>query len=306
MIQSIFPENYVWYADGPGEVLIPQMMQGFRFDHVFYTGSTHIGKKIYQMAAEQLVPVTLELGGKSPCVIESDANLEVAARRIALARFSNAGQMCVAPDYLLIHASIAPKFTEILKAAIIKMYSQDAQQCYHYGKIINSRQYDRLVNYLQDGEIILGGKTNAAQLYIEPTLMTHIKEGAQIMEDEIFGPILPIFTFNTMEDALAKINRHPDPLAFYIFTGSGEKEREWIKRVPFGGGCVNNCSWHLTNHQLPFGGRGNSGIGKYHGRFSFDTFSHHKAIMRTPTWFDPAMKYPPLKGKMGLFKFFIR
>ena len=306
IIEEIFSKEYILYSEGEGATIIPQMMNNFRFDHVFYTGSIPVGKIIYEMAAKQLVPVTLELGGKSPCVVERDAKISIAAKRIALAAFSNAGQMCVAPDYVLVHQSVKEKFVEELKKAVQLFFSEGPSSSYNYGKIINEKQFNRLVNYLNHGKIVHGGKYDAATLYIEPTIVEDVPVNAAIMEEEVFGPILPILSFSSFEEAKTSIDHNSNPLAFYIFTESREKEKQWIEKISFGGGCVNNASWHLTNFNLPFGGRGNSGIGAYHGKFSFDVFSHQKAIMKTPTWFDPKIKYPPFKGKLNLFKKIIR
>jgi aldehyde dehydrogenase (NAD+) len=306
IITKTFDEKYILFVEGDGATVIPEMMNDFIFDHVFYTGSTTVGKIIYQMAAKNLVPVTLELGGKSPCVVESDANIEVAARRIALTKFSNCGQMCVAPDYLLVHTSIKDKLITELKKSIEKFYTADPATAYSYGKIINEKQFNRLLGYLQNANIIYGGSHDAAKLFITPTLIDNVALSSSVMQDEIFGPVLPVITFNTKEEALKIIEQHKNPLAFYVFTQSGTKECEWLDSVSFGGGCVNNASWHLTNYHLPFGGRGFSGTGTYHGKFSFNTFSHKKAIMKTPTWFDPGIKYPPFKGKLKLFKWVIK
>jgi aldehyde dehydrogenase (NAD+) len=306
IIEENFSKEYISYTEGNGTTIIPQMINAFHFDHIFYTGSIPVGKIIYEMAAKQLIPTTLELGGKSPCVVESDAKLTVAAKRIALAKFSNAGQMCVAPDYVLVHQSVKEKFITELKNAVRQFFSEDPLTSYNYGKIINEKQFNRLVKYLQHGKIVYGGECNVPNLYIEPTIIEGVPEEATIMDEEIFGPVLPILTFRSFEEAKAIIERNPNPLAFYVFTESKEKEKQWIEKVSFGGGCVNNASWHLTNFNLPFGGRGNSGIGAYHGKYSFDVFSHQKAIMKSPTWFDPKIKYPPFKGKLNLFKKLIR
>lgn len=306
IIREVFSEEYVLYVEGDGAQVVPEMMNNFRFNHVFYTGSTAVGKHIYQMAAAQLIPVTLELGGKSPCVVESDANIQVAARRIAVTKFSNAGQMCVAPDYVLVHTSKKNELIQALKNAIQLFYSDDPASSYNFGKVINERQFRRLTGYLNQGTIIHGGKHNISGLYIEPTIIENVSPEAPLMKEEIFGPILPVLVFNTMEEAIAIIQNNPDPLSFYIYTSSTKKEKEWLQGVSFGGGCVNNSSWHFTNHHLPFGGRGNSGIGRYHGQYSFEVFSHAKAIMKTPAWFDPAIKYPPFKGKLKIFKWVIK
>ena len=306
IIDATFEKQYVQFIEGEGAVVIPSMMNEFVFDHVFYTGSTAVGKIIYQMAAANLVPVTLELGGKSPCVVEADADITVTANRIAMTKFSNAGQMCVAPDYLLVHESVKEKLILAFKHSMKKFFGSDASLSYDYGRIINQQQFDRLAAYLKQGNILIGGNTNREQLYIEPTIMDQVSITSPIMNEEIFGPILPILTFSTREEAKAIISQHKNPLAFYVFTSSSKKEAAWMDEIPFGGGCVNNAALHLTNHQLPFGGRGLSGSGKYHGKFSFETFSHQKAVMKTPTWLDPAVKYPPFKGKLKLFKWIIK
>lgn len=306
IIESVFPKEYILYIPGDGATVIPAMMNHFRFDHVFYTGSTTVGKIIYKMAAEQLVPVTLELGGKSPCVVESDANINIAAKRIAMTKFSNAGQMCVAPDYVLVHTSKKDALISALKNKIRQFFTDTPEQSENSGKLINEKQFNRVVNYLSQGNLVYGGRYDKESLFIEPTLIDNIHPGAAVMKEEIFGPVLPIISYNTPEEALAIIAQNPNPLAFYIFTSNSDKEKQWLDAVPSGGACVNNASLHLTNPGLPFGGRGFSGTGAYHGKYSFDTFSHKKAVMKTPTWFDPFIKYPPLKGRLGLFKWIIR
>jgi aldehyde dehydrogenase (NAD+) len=306
IIEDVFPSEYILYVQGDGASVVPEMMNNFSFDHVFYTGSTTVGKIIYKMAAEKLVPVTLELGGKSPCIVESDANIKVAARRIAVTKFSNAGQMCVAPDYVMVHESVKEKFIAAIKKTVEQFFGDKPEQSENYGKIINENQFHRIAGYLSSGKILFGGKSDKKSLFIQPTLLDDVKVSDDVMKDEIFGPVLPVLTFKTKEDVLNIIAQHSNPLAFYVFTSSKEKENDWLHSVAFGGGCVNNASWHLTNHHLPFGGRGFSGTGNYHGKYSFDTFTHKKAIMKTPTWFDPAIKYPPFKGKLRLFRWIIR
>jgi aldehyde dehydrogenase (NAD+) len=307
IIEKTFPSEYILYVQGDGATVIPDMMNNFTFDHVFYTGSTAVGKIIYKMAAEKLVPVTLELGGKSPCIVESDANIKVAARRIAITKFSNAGQMCVAPDYVLVHESVKDGFIEAIKETIQKFFTDKPEESYNYCKIINERQFNRIASYLfSSGTKLYGGRVEKEKLFIEPTILVDVSLDAPVMNDEIFGPVLPIVSFNTAEEAKRIIERHPNPLAFYVYTTSVKKEKEWLEAVPAGGCCVNNSAWHLTNHHLPFGGRGFSGTGCYHGKYSFNTFSHKKSVMKTPTWFDPNIKYPPFKGKLKLFKWIIR
>ncbi|MBM3414033.1 MAG: aldehyde dehydrogenase [Bacteroidetes bacterium] len=302
IIASVFEPTYVYLMEGDGATVVPSLMDSFRFDHVFYTGSTAVGRIIYRMAADKLTPVTLELGGKCPCVVEDDASIVVAAKRIALAKWNNAGQMCVAPDYILIHASVRDRFIAVLQKVMEQFFSADPSQCDHYGRIINTRQFDRLVNYLSMGTILAGGTYDRNTLFIAPTLLTDVKMDSPLMQEEIFGPLLPILSFTSFEEACSIITRKPNPLAFYVYTESREKEKQWLQRIPAGGACVNNSVFHLLNHRLPFGGRGTSGVGAYHGRYSFDTFSHRKSILKTPTWTDPSVKYPPFRGKLWIFK----
>ena len=306
IISETFDERYVLFTDGDGATVIPEMMNNFIFDHIFYTGSTAVGKLIYQMAAKNLIPVTLELGGKSPCVVAQDADITVAANRIAMGKFSNAGQMCVTPDYILVHTSQKEALITALKKTLENFFGKDAKQSYDFGRIINCKQFDRLISYFKEGNIIYGGNSDRSKLYIEPTLMDNISLDSPIMKEEIFGPILPIIAFSSMQEALDIIDRNKNPLAFYIFTQNKEEEKKWIDAIPFGGGCVNNVVFHLTNHKLPFGGRGSSGTGSYHGKFSFDTFTHKKAILKTPSWFDPKAKYPSYKGKLSIFKWLMK
>lgn len=306
IIEETFDPGYILFVEGDGAKVVPDMMDSFSFDHIFYTGSTNVGKIIYESAAKRLVPVTLELGGKSPCVVESDADIKVAARRIMMTKFSNAGQMCVAPDYVLVHASKKEMLVDEMKKTLSSFFGADAKQSNDFGKIINEKQFDRLLGYLKDGKIIQGGNSDKNVLYIEPTLMDDIKMDAAIMSEEIFGPILPIISFTKEEDAVAIIEKNKNPLAFYVFTSSSAKEDYWLNSVAFGGGCINNASVHLTNHKLPFGGRGFSGTGQYHGKFSFATFSHYKAILKSPTWLDPSVKYPPYGGRLKFLKWIIK
>lgn len=306
IISETFDEKYILIIEGDGAIVVPEMMNNFIFDHVFYTGSSTVGKIIYGMAAKNLVPVTLELGGKSPCIVTEDADITVAAKRIAMGKFSNVGQMCVTPDYVLVHTSQKEALVTALKKSLENFFGKDAKESYDYGRIINDKQFDRLLTYFTQGNIIYGGQYDKTQLYIEPTLIDSIGPDAAIMKEEIFGPVLPIITFTNMEEAIEIIDKNKNPLALYIFTSGIDNEKKWINAIPFGGGCVNNVVFHLTNHKLPFGGRGFSGTGSYHGKFSFDTFTHQKAILKTPVWFDPSAKYPSFKGKLSIFKRFMK
>ena len=306
MISGIFPAEYIKVVTGDGAEVVPAMMKAFRFDHVFYTGSIPVGKIIYQMAAEKLVPVTLELGGKSPAIVSADADIAVAAKRIAFGKFVNTGQSCIAPDYVLVHNDVKEIFLQKLTETVINFFSADAVNNYDYGKIINEKRFDKLISYLEMGEVVSGGQYNREKLFIAPTILKEVSQLSPVMQEEIFGPVLPVIGYDTTEEAMHIVQENATPLAFYLFTNNIREEKEWIQKVSFGGGCINNADWHFTNLNLPFGGVGSSGIGSCHGKYSFDTFTRAKAIMKTPTWFDPAFKYPPLKGKLKLFKWFIR
>jgi aldehyde dehydrogenase (NAD+) len=306
IISAVFPPEFVKVIQGDGASVVPEMMNMFRFDHVFYTGSIPVGKIIYQLAAKDLVPVTLELGGKSPAIVEADADLTSAARRIVMGKFLNVGQTCIAPDYLLVHVSVKNDLVEKIKAAIQQFYGVNAADSYDYGKIINEKRFDKLVSYLTQGNIIYGGQHDKNKLFVAPTLIENVSMDASLMTEEIFGPLLPVQGFTTTEEAMQLVQQNANPLALYLFTGSKNKEKQWMEAVPFGGGCINNADWHFTNHHLPFGGVGNSGMGAYHGKFTFDSFTRQKPVLKTPTWFDPDIKYPSLKGKLKLLKWLIR
>jgi len=304
IITETFDSKYIKVIEGDGAQVVPLMMNEFHFDHIFYTGSVNVGRSIYRHAAEQLIPVTLELGGKSPAIVEKDADIKVAARRITLGKFLNAGQTCIAPDYVLVHESIQDLLIAEIKNSIETFYTDS--KGYEFGKIINESRFNKLLSYLNEGSVVHGGESDLNSLYIAPTLLTNIKQDALIMKEEIFGPILPIITFSTFNEALNIVRQNANPLSFYLFTQNKSIEDTWISNVAFGGGCINNSAWHFANPNLPFGGVGNSGMGSYHGRFSFDLFTRLKPVMKTPNWFDPKIKFPPLKGKINLFKKLIR
>ncbi|WP_346236043.1 aldehyde dehydrogenase [Niabella insulamsoli] len=306
IIARTFDPNYVRCVCGDGAEVISKLTRDFRFDHIFYTGSTAVGKIIYQTAAAQLIPVTLELGGKSPCVVTARANLRLAAKRIALAKFSNAGQMCITPDYLLVHASVKDAFLTQLKEVIVDFFGADPKSSYDYGRIINDKQFERLEGYLQTSQVVFGGATDRDTLYIAPTILEAPDINAPIMKEEIFGPLLPVFTYQSDEEALRLINHNPNPLAFYIFSDDKKEAETWLGSVPSGGACTNAVAVHYLNRNLPFGGIGNSGIGRYHGKFSMETFSHQRAILKAATWPDLKMAYPSFKGKLSILKKLIR
>lgn len=306
MLSTLYPPEFVRIVQGDGADVVTGMMQSFRFDHVFFTGSVPVGRRIYQLAAKDLVPVTLELGGKSPVVVEPDADIATTVRRIILGKFINAGQTCVAPDYLLVHADIRQRLLTGLQDTLLAFYGVKPEDSYDYAKIIHEKRFDTLVSYLSQGKIITGGRYDRQRMFIEPTLIEDVPLQSPLMQEEIFGPILPVFTYRTMEEALTIVRQHPDPLAFYLFTRDTGKQKDWMEQFSFGGGCINNTVWHFANPHLPFGGVGNSGTGAYHGKYSFQVFTHAKPVMQTPVWIDPSVKYPPYKGKLKWFRFFFR
>jgi aldehyde dehydrogenase (NAD+) len=302
IIQETFDNNYVKVISGNGAEVIPAMMRQFTFNHIFYTGSIGIGKEIYKLAANNLIPVTLELGGKSPCIVYEDADIKVAAKRIILGKFLNAGQTCIAPDYLLVHETIKNELLNELKYTIQKFYSLQPSGSSDYGKIINERRFDKLLSYLDTEKIFYGGDSNRESLYIGPTILTGISLNDAIMKEEIFGPILPVLSFTTTEQAMSIVQQNENPLALYLFTKNEKTEVLWLAKIPFGGGCINNTVIHFANMQFPFGGIGSSGSGAYHGKNTFDVFTHAKPVLKTSTAIDPSIKYPPYKGKLKWYK----
>lgn len=304
IIKENFDENYFRVVQGDGSVVVPEMMNAIRFDHVFYTGGYNIGKSVYELAASKLIPVTLELGGKSPVIVEKDATIGSAAKRIVLGKFMNAGQTCVAPDYLLVHRDIQEELISALKKEIKNSFGENAQQSVDYCRIINRKRLEALVSLVEetDGEIVLGGKHDADDLYIAPTLINNVSLTSCIMKEEIFGPILPIISFSTREEAMQIVSKNKNPLAFYLFTSNSKTEQEWLEKTSFGSGCINNTLQHLGNPNLPFGGIGNSGIGSYRGQHSFREFTHTRGILKTPVWLDPFFKYPPFGNKLKILR----
>ncbi|RPF55698.1 aldehyde dehydrogenase [Aquisalibacillus elongatus] len=303
MITETFEEKYITVVQGDKEVSQELLEQPL--DFIFFTGSVNVGKIIMEKASQQLIPVTLELGGKSPCIVDKDAKLEYAARRITWGKFVNAGQTCVAPDYLLVHRDIKQPLIDHLKKEIEKMYSEDPMQSGDFSKIVNDAHFDRLVSYLDQGKIVYGGKSDRTNRQINPTLVDNVDWTSKMMHDEIFGPILPILTYENLEEIHDHIEHSRNPLALYFFS-ENEKKQEWaIKNISFGGGCINDTIMHLGNNQLPFGGIGTSGIGKYHGKYSFDAFTHEKSVLKQTTSFDLAFRYPNSKvGRKILKKLF--
>ena len=278
-----------------------------RFDHIFFTGSQAVGKTVMAAASEHLTPVTLELGGKSPCVVERTANIPLAARRIVFGKFLNCGQTCVAPDYIYCDRAVHDRLVSELKRQIALQFGPRPLENPDYGRIVNEKHFTRLCRLMASGETVHGGGTDPEALRIEPTVLDGVGFGDPVMGEEIFGPLLPILTYNRLDEALAEIEARPHPLAFYLFTGDRALARRVMARCSFGGGCVNDVVIHLATSHMPFGGFGESGMGAYHGRAGFDAFSHAKSIVDKKTWLDLPMRYQPYRPvKERMIRFFLR
>ena len=297
LVARYFDKALLSVIQGPGEIVIPQLLDHHRPDHLFFTGSTRVGRAIAQQAAPKLIPVTLELGGKSPAVVESSARLKTAARRIAFGKWLNAGQTCVAPDYVLVQRSRKQDFIEALKEVLGEFYPQGALRSPDYGRIIHREHFRHLQGFLDPRYIAYGGEVSEDDLQIAPTILVDLEADHPVMAEEIFGPILPVFTYDKPEEAIRFIQRYPCPLAFYLFSENKALQRSFVENLSFGGGAINSTVLHLSNPHLPFGGKGDSGMGQYHGKHGFDTFSHQKSILKNATWLDLAMKYPPYTAR---------
>jgi aldehyde dehydrogenase (NAD+) len=304
LIEAIFSNEEVQVVEGGLEETQELLKQ--RFDYIFFTGSTNVGKIMMKAAAEHLTPVTLELGGKSPCLIEESANIDIAAKRCAWGKFLNAGQTCVAPDYVLVPAKLQDQFIDRMHHHLKVFYTDNAAKSVDYPRIVNQKHFDRLKELIITDKIAFGGHLNREENFIDPTVMKNVTWTDKIMEDEIFGPLLPVIPYENLDEAIENILARPKPLAFYVFSESSQKTKEIISKVPFGGGCVNDTVIHLANPNLPFGGVGTSGIGSYHGQKSFDTFTHYKSVYSQGTMVDIPLRYPPYEGKLGLLKLLLR
>ncbi len=302
LLNETFDEGYVSVIEGEKETT-SALING-AFDYIFFTGSVEVGKIVMQAAAKNLVPVTLELGGKSPTIVDKCARLDVAAKRIIWGKLLNTGQTCVAPDYIYVHKEVREAFILKLKEAIMAFYGGDASKSKDYGRIVNEKQFDRLRALIEDnqGKIIYGGSHCRETLYIEPTLFDRVTWQDTIMEDEIFGPLLPILEYENLNEVIAVINGKPKPLALYVFTEDQRVEATVLSQTSFGGGCVNDTIFHVSSPHLPFGGVGASGMGSYHGRTSFETFSHQKNILKRGTRFNLELLYPPYGNKLSLIR----
>lgn len=307
IIDETFAPNYISCVRGAGATVGPMLIERFNFDHIFFTGSQTVGRQILAMAAPKLCPVTLELGGKSPAIVHSDARLEVAAQRLVWAKLFNAGQTCVAPDYLLVQQSVMAPLVKLLKQTIERFLGPDPAQSPDYARIVNRRQFERLTGYLQCGRVLHGGRHNAEQRYLEPTLLDQVTCNDPVMRDEIFGPILPIIGYNTIDEIVPIVRRNRYPLALYLFTGSKKIERYVLDNVEFGGGAINNALTHLANPKLPFGGVGSSGMGNYHGYRTFQMMSHQKSILKTSSKINIKILFPPYNRlKMKFARLFMK
>ncbi|MEG4146018.1 aldehyde dehydrogenase [Microcoleus sp. Pol12B5] len=300
MISKTFDPAYVAAVEGGVE--ISQQLLAEKFDHIFFTGGTKIGRIVMEAAAKHLTPVTLELGGKSPCIVDSDIQIEYTAKRIAWGKFLNAGQTCIAPDYLLVDKKVKPALMAAIKTAIHEFYGDDPQTSPDYSRIINQRQLDRLSGFIKDGEIVVGGEVKPEDRYIAPTVLDRVSWDSPVMQDEVFGPILPVLEYDDFGEAIAQINARPKPLALYLFSKNKEKQERVLRETSSGGVCLNDTVMQVGVKDLPFGGVGDSGIGSYHAKASFDTFSHYKSVLQKSFLLDLKWRYAPYKGKLDLIK----
>jgi len=304
IIESVFDKNLVAVVEGGVDVSTELLAE--RWDYIFFTGSVQVGKIVAKAAARFLTPVTLELGGKNPCIIDKTANIKLAVKRIVWGKFINGGQTCIAPDYLLIHKSVKDNFVSCFKSEIEIAYGKNPEDSKDYPRIVNQRNFDRLASMLENETFLVGGKTNREDNYIAPTLIDEPSLDSEIMKGEIFGPISPVISYETEKDLENIIHKYEKPLALYVFSGNKKFANKMITKYSFGGGTINDTTVHFANHHLPFGGVGESGIGSYHGKQTFDLFSHKKGVTRRYNWLDLPMRYAPYKGKLKTLKTFMK
>ncbi|MCQ2576622.1 MAG: aldehyde dehydrogenase [Treponema sp.] len=297
IIAECFPPEYVTTISG-GRAENTYLLDE-HFDYIFFTGSKAVGKEVMRRAAEHLTPVTLELGGKSPCIIDEKVNINLAAKRLVFGKLLNCGQTCVAPDYVYVHSSVKEQFVEAVKAQIVKQYGEKPLENPDFGKIINEKHFNRVAGLINKDKVVFGGNTKPETLQIEPTVMVDVTFDDAVMQEEIFGPLMPIMTYDNLDDVIAKINSMESPLALYIFTNSSKTAKKVVRNCRFGGGCVNDTIVHLATSSMGFGGFGESGMGAYHGKTGFETFSHLKSILEKKNWIDMPMRYQPYKGFWG-------
>ena len=301
MIEELFRCDYIACVTGGVEETTALLRQ--KTDHILFTGSARVGAIVMKAAAEHLTPVTLELGGKSPCIVHEDAKLDVAVRRIASGKFLNAGQTCVAPDYVLVHRAVKEEFLEKLRQHVLKTYGQDASESPDVCRIVDDRHFRRIVSLIDPGRVVVGGQSDAATQHIAPTVMRDVTLDDPIMAEEVFGPVLPVMEYSDFKDIYHVVSALPrHPLACYIFTESKSTQKELVRTIQFGGGCINHCMQHLGNPNLPFGGVGRSGFGSYRGFSGFERFSHRKSVLKAASWIDPSLVYPPYRGKLNALR----
>ncbi|WP_298519766.1 aldehyde dehydrogenase [uncultured Kordia sp.] len=304
IVSAVFDENHVKVVQGG--VPVSQELLALRWDYIFFTGSVNVGKIVAQAAAPHLTPVTLELGGKNPCIVDIHSDFKLTAKRIVWGKFLNAGQTCIAPDYLIVQAQAKFDFVKVLIAEIEAAYGKNPEESPDYPRIINQKNFQRLTAMLEDQKVLHGGIVHKDDLYIEPTILDEPALDSNVMLDEIFGPILPIQVYSSLEDINTIISHYEKPLALYVFSNDKKFAKRIINRYSFGGGAINDTVTHFVNHRMPFGGVGHSGMGAYHGKGSFDTFSHKKSITNKKTWLDIPVRYAPYKGKLKILKIFLK
>uniref|UniRef100_UPI00404A30ED aldehyde dehydrogenase n=1 Tax=Flavobacterium sp. TaxID=239 RepID=UPI00404A30ED len=305
IINNNFPNEYFYVLEGG--VLETTKLLEHKFDKIFFTGSTSVGKIVYEAAAKHLTPVTLELGGKSPTFVLADTNIKKTAQRIVWAKFLNAGQTCVAPDYILVDKTIESQFLKALKKEIVEHYKDNDVNQENYLKIINTQNFERLIELIDSDKIYHGGITNKKDRYISPTILQNISFDDKIMQDEIFGPILPVIAFTNLDEVIKIVKERPKPLSCYIYSKNRRSINQLLNEISFGGGAINESLMHLSNSNLPFGGVGLSGMGSYHGKAGFDTFSHYKSILDKPFWFESSLKYTPYSiKKLAIIKWILK
>ncbi len=300
MIKELFSEEYIAVVEGGREA--NQALLDEKFDYIFFTGSVNVGKYVMEKASAHLTPVSLELGGKSPCIVDETADIKLAARRIVWGKFLNSGQTCVAPDYILVQRSVKDKLIKQIGKCIRKMYGRDALANEEYPKMINEKHFDRVLGLMEGAHIVSGGESDRARLKIAPTILDQVNWESAVMQEEIFGPLLPVLTFYDIKEVIQMVNARPEPLALYYFTKDKRREGKVLKHISYGGGCINDTVVHLATSYMPFGGVGNSGMGGYHGKDSFDTFTHRKSIMKKSLLIDVPIRYAPFKNKLALLK----
>ena len=300
LVRENFAEEFISIVTGGVDVA--EVLLRERFDKIFFTGGTQAGRAVMTAAARHLTPVTLELGGKCPAIVCADAPVELAARRIAWGKFLNAGQTCVAPDFVLVERSVRDAFVAALQKYLREFYGDDPSQSKDYGRIVNQRHFDRLVNYLRDGKIVHGGAHDTKDLFIAPTILADVALDSSVMQEEVFGPILPVLEFDKLGDVLVLLRSRPTPLALYVFTCDRANETRVLAEARSGGACVNDVVSHMVGTGLPFGGLGESGLGSYHGKSGFEAFTHQRAVMRRALWTDPPFRYPPPKLALATLK----